>query len=401
MQIKESLFEKALKLDFTKVGFPPLNSERANHLYIAISVAILIRIAVFFYLIYYPVPNYNPQQLISPIIMQTLVGDITIYRAAGKMYFSRNIITNIKHSLHARQLMVCPLYPALLRIFHYTDGCVLPLSITYVIFSIILSILWLGWLFNKKVNLFWLIFFAIIPNYLYFTFSISTDLFFSLLFAIYYIYYFKEEQTQRDVYIWILMAALMLLTRPNTLSIIIFIAIDYIFIKNNNRLQKITVFVIFVIISILSGIYFYDYFRLYLKDSFIQPLFGYTVGDYIHGVYNSLPKWLNYVCSYISLFLAKITYMVGLRPSYCNQTFEFVFLRAYTGLVLLPGLIYLFYQKQNKDKILILMFILPVIIGIPCERYLLPIYPLLFLYGIRSIEAIYRKMRMRLIPARS
>lgn len=377
-----------------------------RHLYIAITIAVLIRIVVFFYLIIHPIAD-NPVQLISPLIMRDKGGDMRLYLLAQKMYFSKDskdvkdIIHDIMtpdpispyYPISVKGQPVVPLFPALLSISNYKEGSTLPLSAIYFLFSIILSYIWLEWLFNKKVHFLWLIFFAIIPNYLYFTFAIGPDLLFYLLFAVYYLYYFKADQNKRDICIWVLMLFLMILTRPNTLSIMLFIVIDFVFFKESTFFVKAAVSAIMVIGAILLWILLNHYFFAYIRHSMFyseEGLFGYTTNQYLHGIYNSLPLWLNYICSYISLIFAKIVYLFGLRPSISNQSLKFIILRGYTGLVLLPGFAYLFFQGYYRDKILVSLFILPVIIGVPNEKYILTIYPIIFYYTTVFFGNLYR-----------
>jgi hypothetical protein len=69
-----------------------------------------------------------------------------------------------------------------------------------------------------------------------------------------------------------------------------------------------------------------------------------------------------------------------LRPSYSEVDNLIVLIRSLGGVIILPGIFYSLIRGDNLDKIIILLFITPMLIGASQERYLLPICPILIFY---------------------
>lgn len=77
--------------------------------------------------------------------------------------------------------------------FDYGPGNTLPLAIFYLVAGTALVVIWLWWLDRKGVSYFWLMVFALFPYRVWLTVNISTDLLFALLFAVFYVAYFRRN----------------------------------------------------------------------------------------------------------------------------------------------------------------------------------------------------------------
>ena len=118
--------------------------------------------------------------------------------------------------------------------------------------------------------------------------------------------------------------------------------------------------------------------------------------EYLAGIYDSLPYWLNLLLSWLSLAGAKILYLVGFRPSYAGTETYIVLLRALPGLIFLPGLIYLFIKGDRSHKFLLALFLLPIVAGASQDRYILPIQPILFLFGAWAYISLWQSFRQQI-----
>ncbi len=91
--------------------------------------------------------------------------------------------------------------------------------------------------------------------------------------------------------------------------------------------------------------------------------FGATQAEYLAGVFNTLPVWLDRVLSLLSLISAKILYFVGVRPSYGETPTLIVLARAAAGLIFLPGIIYALARGARAHRLLLVIYMLPVLLG--------------------------------------
>lgn len=91
----------------------------------------------------------------------------------------------------------------------------------------------------------------------------------------------------------------------------------------------------------------------------------------------------------LALFLAKLSYLEGLRPSYGDLLIGFLVVRMRPGPVLLPGLVVLFVRAKTWEKWLVAVYLVPVLSGALQNRYLLPIAPIVFYYGAVFIDSVF------------
>ena len=63
------------------------------------------------------------------------------------------------------------------------------------------------------------------------------------------------------------------------------------------------------------------------------------------------------------------------------------------GLILLPGLLYLAFRGDRRDRLFVWIFFLPIFIGPTQDRYNLPIQGLLFFYGLQAYALLWQTMQ--------
>lgn len=377
-------------------------------LVLPIGVAVAVRMAVFIFLIYYPIHN-DFGFPISPLIKQK-AGDIIFYEQFRQRYFEsvspvfEGVFTDsidmsnlsLENVPWVKYWISVPLFPYLLHFFNYADGHTLPIAFFYLAMSIALVSLWQYWLYCKGVNRLWLVCFAFMPAPLWYMGSISTDLPFSLLFGFFFIVFFRKENSpgqMRDAYLWVCLLLLMLLTRSNGLSFLLFVIFFFVFsMRDRKELKNPLVMVLIVLLGVVTiggGILLFPHFQIFVSATQKFSFFGITQQTYLRGG-PELPGLINFPLSWLALFTAKIFYFTGIRPSYSGMTWGIVLLRSVSGFILLPGMIYLSWRGTPVHKMLLFFFMLPILLGASQDRYNLPIQPILFYYGVLAANHIFR-----------
>jgi hypothetical protein len=291
----------------------------------------------------------------------------------------------------ATQLISGPVFPFVMRLFQYGPGNLLPLAVFYLVVSIGLAAAWLTWLSNKGVSAPWLIVFALIPNPIWFTLVISPDLLFAALFAVFFLLYFETRPSAAQTTGWVLALATMLLLRPNSFSVLMFVALHAGWAMVQSRAFDIRRGILVTALLLVFGLYLYPYFLNEMqKAGSVLSYFGFTPFEYINGIYPALPGWIDRPLSWGALVGAKLVYFVGLRPSYGFTNTLLVLARGGAGVILLPGIFYLFWAGRRGEMALIGLYCLPIVLGPAQDRYYLPIYPILFLYGVMAYQAAWR-----------
>ncbi len=371
-------------------------------LFVAVVIAVLVRLLVFVFAIYNPIPDEKGAP-VSPTLVTSSV-DFGFYSQAVETYFGGNTGTIIESLRSFYQdprkngtgyIAPAPLFPLFILGFRYEKGNTLPLSICYLILSCVFCWAWLKWLDSRQVSGLWLGLFALVPNPIWYMLVVSSDLLFAALFCGFYLYYFKVSWSTRDILLWLFFGAALLLTRPNATSIALFVVADI--IRRRYRGSRMGLLMIggFILFSAIMVVFFYPYFIVFVNASQKLPYFGYAPADYVSGIYESLPTWLDRVLSGLSLVFAKILYAVGLRPSYGDTPFHLVVLRSALGIVLLPGLIYIAVKGDWAHRLLVGLALVPVLVGASQDRYLLFIQPVIFFFGVRAYGATWALLRDR------
>jgi hypothetical protein len=147
-----------------------------------------------------------------------------------------------------------------------------------------------------------------------------------------------------------------------------------------------TLFIYFVV-------YYAPYFFHVNESALAITYWGINQEQYLEGLFPNLPLLVNQVISNSALIGSKFIYASGLRPSYSDAPALLVALRAISGILILPGIFYCFYRGSWLERVLLLGFLLPLLLTVAQERYLLPIAPLLLLYGGMFWKDLHLRVR--------
>ncbi len=291
-----------------------------------------------------------------------------------------------------------PIFPLLINVSGYDFGSPLFISLFYIVISIVIGLLWYFYFEKKEQATVWeQLVIILYPLALYYMLVISTDLLYCFFVCIFYISTFgKDKATNMSVFFSLLALSLCVLTRPN--SITIFPVFIYYIWVNKNQFSKsfISLFaIIFCVIALFGCIYYLPYFLKYNSASGLMSYWGINQAVYQKGVFNNLPFYLNLFLSWSSLGIAKLLYLSGIRASYIGIPSYLLFLRAIGGIMILPGIIFLLVNGHRYDKVLLLTFMVPLFIGASQERYMLPIAPILILYGMRFWKSLFLRSQER------
>ena len=301
--------------------------------------------------------------------------------------FRPDALANVAASGPGELVLAGPVFPLLLAATGYAYGHSLPLAIGYLVLGSAIALGWLRWLDGRGVGPHWLYLFAIVPNPIWFMLVVSPDLLFAGEFAAFYLAYFAAPTRWRRG-VWVTAFVLMALTRPNAVSVSLFVAIDIcVDLWRERRFAPARIAGAATAAILPSLFWFPDFlYELSLAGSTLT-YFGHTPAHYFQGVFTALPRWLDLPLSWLCLVAAKAAYFTGLRPSYGVTPFALVAARGAAGLVLLPGLLYVLVRGAWRDRVLIGVYVLPVLLLASQDRYDLPILPILFLYGHAAIRA--------------
>ena len=167
-------------------------------------------------------------------------------------------------------------------------------------------------------------------------------------------------------------------------------AIRNLFREKRNIFHMVGIIVIFIVFSL----YMYPYFINEMRKSFsIVYYFSTPSLEYLNGIFPWASNWVDLTLSWTALAGAKLLYFCGLRPTYGDTGLGLVILRSAAGLLLLPGLIHAAFVMPRRQKLFVALFCLPIFMGPTQDRYNLPVFPILFLYGALAYETYARKAR--------
>ncbi len=380
-------------LENSKINLP-------NIFIFTVLVAIIARLCFWVITIFYPISN-ETGLLISPIYPNSGI-DLNFYYEESLNYkiFFKNLFNlifsasdNHLNHLYNKSATISPgpIFPIILIITNFFNYPWV-LSFIYFLVSSYLVYISLKWLKKNNVNIFWLFLYGLLPVPFWYMLNISPDLLFSTIITIFIFSFFSnEKKTNKKIAYLIILAILATLLKPNGISLFIFIFV-FIFFTSNLNIKIKTSIIIFSISIFLVFIYLNaNYLLTYITASNSnRTIFGYYQIDYYSGIYNFLPDFLNKIFSLISLFIAKLLYFSGLRPTYGDTLNLFIVIRSSAGLIIFPGLIWLFFKGSFNEKLFIVLFIFPILLGLAQERYSLPIYPLLFYYGTLFYSYIFK-----------
>jgi len=356
---------------------------------------VAVILLVFFGSLWVPVLNETGNR-VSPATIQTSV-DIHFYQASAEILFERpdeifQLLVDTYSWEGTSPALGPPLFPALLKVFSYGPDNTWPLALLYLVFGCGFMVIWIAVLQKRGMPFIGLAIIALLPQTAWFTISISTDLPFALMVALFF-YFYMDADRSRGVIVWIVLL-LMVVARTNGLAIVLFYTGCLIFADDRPlRTRLLEVLLLGIATLLLSGVYLPSLLGT-VEGSYVRfGHFGVGVDDYLDGLFASLPAILDLPLSWATLFGAKTLYVVGLRPSYGDVSLLTLALRSAPGILLLPGLILLMIQAPRRDRYFVLFFLLPIFLGVTQDRYLLPIIPLVAFYGLQGYASLWVRVR--------
>jgi hypothetical protein len=367
----------------------------------ACAVALLVRLGVFLVLIAYPMANESGN-LVSPILAQGgadysfYLDSLAVYQGSFSDFLARTINTfDAPFSNLYTFVTSGPVLPLLFVIFRYAPDNTLPLSLASLAVGTITAWLWIAWLHRRGIGLPWLLVFALLPSPIWYQVNNSLDTYMALFSALFVFTYLGGEATRARVAMGLGTGTLAILAKPNGLPLIIFMFVDIVLYHKTSRWWLKAFFMLGAAALIAVFFLFYmTYLISFLESSSHFSFFGIPYSNYLYGIYDALPMMIDLPLSWLSLIGAKLLYLVGLRPSYGVTPVDIVLIRAAPGLILLPGLLWLMVYRPRRESLFVLLFLIPPFLGATQERYLLPIMPLVFYFGVVAFgeakEAIRR-----------
>ena len=280
-----------------------------------------------------------------------------------------------------------PLFSNLLNITSFDT-----LGWIYIFIGSVLGFSWARLFEYRNLGLWAQALAACFPALIYYSFLVSTDLLYAGLVAIFYACSWSVLMHKKRALIWCVMIMLILLLfRPTALSLIPILLIVVYMNDKINLLFKLIFISAFILIGIYMLLYYLPYFWVHEANSVTTHYWGIFPQEYHEGIFPWLPGWIDKTFSLILLALSKIIYSVGLRPSYSGVSLWLVLVRAAPAVLLLPGLIFIFFRAHWYERVFIFFFMIPVYVGASQERYLLAIIPLLLFWGIQFYSSIFYK----------
>ena len=281
-----------------------------------------------------------------------------------------------------------PLFSNLLNIASFDT-----LGWIYIFIGSVLGFSWARLFEYRNLGLWAQALAACFPALIYYSFIVSTDLLYAGLVAIFYACSWSVLKHKKRAFIWCMMIMLILLLfRPTALTLIPILLIVIYKNENINLLFKMIYISAFILIGIYMLLYYLPYFWVHEANSVTTHYWGIFPQEFHDGILGWLPGWIDKTLSLLILALSKIIYSVGLRPSYSGVSLWLVLARAAPAVLLLPGLIYIFFSAHWFERVFIFFFMIPVYVGASQERYLLAITPILLYWGLQLYRSIFSKL---------
>ena len=378
----------------------PSEASRRGALFGAMGVAVALRLSTFVFAALWPLINEQGAP-VSPLLANSGI-DLAHYQALRTLYFGDagaafaalgGMFAGQSAQTWGQAMFAGPLFPLLLEVFDFGPGSTLPLATFYLALGCALTVGWLIWLERQRAHPAWLFLFALLPNPVWFMLNISTDLLFAAATAGFYFVYFSGPPTVRRLAAAGLLVALALTIRPNAVALALFLLIDATWKTGDRRLHRPLLLGIAAIL-VPAAAFYGPYLYTFIVNSSEKALyFGRTQSDFFAGAFPSLPEPLDRAMSLLALAVAKVLCLVGLRPSAGETSIALVLVRAAPGIVLLPGLLWGLFRADPSHRLLIALFVAPVLAGATQDRYMAPILPLLFLFGCQVWHDALAKLR--------
>jgi hypothetical protein len=230
--------------------------------------------------------------------------------------------------------------------------------------------------------------------------NIGTDLPFAVLVVLFIIFYFRENWNWSTCMVWLTVLALILMTRPNGCSFLIFCLLDILLLRHGAT-RKTPLIGILLLMGAVAALFYFPYLvhEMGRSTNLKQYVFfDLRTQDYLGGILGIRPVWLDMMLSTIVLGGVKVLYFTGLRPSFGDAALLLIMVRALPSLFMLPGLIFLFSKGDRRYVLLVVLYLLPMLLVASQDRYSLPIQPLLLFHC--ALLVVWAARRIGIFGAR-
>ena len=275
-----------------------------------------------------------------------------------------------------------PIYPMLLGITGFEFHRYL-LSWIYLIAGALLGWHWVRYLKDVGTSLLLKFVTACFPALVYYSLLVSTDLLYACLIALWLIGARGVLEKKEGALSWTVVCMfLLLLTKPNSLALLPLMSLITWKVKSLKAWLLWSVF--WGVVGVYMLVYYLPYYWVHDRNGALTHYWGLLPSEYYKGLWADVPVWISQPLSWVLFVISKLLHSVGLRPSYSSVEMWLVLVRAFPGLVFLPGIIYLFFTGHWFEKWFVFFYMLPIFIGASQERYLLALTPILLLWGVRA-----------------
>ena len=376
-------------------------------LYIALIVAVGIRIAVVAGTAVWPVPNENG----FPVSIFHIATSLDMW-IMNKARLDYSLVGAHDHSLaltiesfknfyidpgvDTAVFYPPPLFPLLLEAVDYKWDNTVLIGMLFLSLGILMAAAWLRWLAARQVPLVWLVAFALLPHPIWHMIHIGTDLLGAVFFAGFFLSYFGLQRSRQRILVSLFFLIMLLLTRPTGVSVAIFLLVDLLFLERNLDLRHRLLVCLGVCVLCIPFAVFYT--PIFVSVAITETHYTFLdipVADYYAGIFEFMPRWLDLGLSWLSLIGVKVLYLVGLRPSWGDAGIEMLIIRSAPGLIFLPGLFWMFIKAPRRELLLVVLVLLPVMVGAAQDRYTLPIQPFLLFYGYLAYRSLWNILVQR------
>jgi len=124
-------------------------------------------------------------------------------------------------------------------------------------------------------------------------------------------------------------------------------------------------------------------------------LFAMPAAPYLTEFPDTVSGFLGYLSDILIMVVLKILKLMGFHESVSGMVVPVV-IRGVFGVIFLLGLVFSLLRGSASIRLLIFFTILPMLLGHSGWRYLLPILPLLFCYGVEELNGLMAAARQRI-----
>jgi len=178
------------------------------------------------------------------------------------------------------------------------------------------------------------------------------------------------------------------LVRPNGVVYFPLILIWLIYQPMKTYLRLVVVLML-IVFSVYFGLFYLPYYLEHQLNSSVTDYWGHLPEEYSNGLFTNLPSEISEVFSLTLLFLSKLLYSFGIRPSYAGLNEWLILARALPGVLVLAGVVLWMFRANLREQLFLLIFLAPVFLGASQERYTLGIVPFAIFWLWQGALSLY------------